>query len=242
MILKPNDFIIGLFVVLFVITQLLEIYSMEILFDPNGYNVDAGYCLHLTRRQDRYKAVKAELIKHHVSDKIKFFEGIDWKYLHKDVMKAGFSPGMIACAMSYRKIWLDALKNGHKRILVIEDDFIAADHINQYLTDALLDLPECDFLYLGCNGANDTNRKGKFINGFFSEVADVHGFYGYIIMNQDAMYKLLSFTENLTEQIDNQLCHQVFNTSELIAVTFNSNIIFVNGLPTDVQTLIPISF
>jgi len=130
--------------------------------DLNGV-FDRIYVLTLERAGARQRHIEAELggLDYH------FFQGIDKRTLdfdqlmpegvydddaHRRLQRTHRSliPGEIACALSHRKIYEDAIEHDYQRILVLEDDVaLIAENLNAF-RQALHELPEdWELLMLG---------------------------------------------------------------------------------------------
>jgi glycosyl transferase family 25 len=126
---------------------------------------DRIYVLSLRRCEDRHALIKAEL----EGLPFDFFWGVDGKSLTprevaesqdaaavRAVMQRDMSTGEVACSLSHRRIYEDALAHGYRRVLILEDDVkllpVAVDVVRAMIAE----LPAAwDLWYLGYAVFND---------------------------------------------------------------------------------------
>jgi len=94
-------------------------------FKINNY-FDQVYCLNLDRRIDRMKKMQKRF--DHFNIEFKRFSAVDGKsmsnaeYAKYKLYRKKLSKAELACTISHKKIYEDALEKGYERILVFEDD------------------------------------------------------------------------------------------------------------------------
>jgi GR25 family glycosyltransferase involved in LPS biosynthesis len=129
---------------------------------------------------------------------------------------------MIGCTMSHKKVWKKIVENNDKYAIVMEDDCVLTDSFQQDLRLVLNELipKNPDFIYLGCFGACNDDKKYDWItllqkysifysiknrsnfSGIYSYVPETpFGFHCYIISKECAKY-LLRQIEKVEYQVD----------------------------------------
>lgn len=124
---------------------------------------DRIYVLTLDRASERHEHIEAEL----EGVDFQFFKGVDKLHLDRDeviakgiyddgkhhrrqVSRRSLSLGEVACALSHRSIYEDAIRNDYQRILVLEDDVAMLREKLSAFEAALTELPgDWEFLLLG---------------------------------------------------------------------------------------------
>ena len=86
--------------------------------------------------------------------------------------------GAMGCLMSHARIVKDAKKNGYKRILILEDDFIFAKNFDKIFKRKIQMVPGWKLLYLG--GTQHCWKDINVKNGFYSPV-NTCGTFAYAI-------------------------------------------------------------
>jgi glycosyl transferase family 25 len=126
---------------------------------------DRVYVLSLRRCEDRHAFIKAEL----EGLPFDFFWGVDGKTLTprevaesqdvaaiRAVMHRDMSTGEVACALSHRLIYEDALAHGYRRVLILEDDVILLPVGVDAVRSMIEELPAAwDLWYVGYAAFND---------------------------------------------------------------------------------------
>lgn len=115
---------------------------------------DHVYCLNLPECKERAEETQRRCDSFGIS--FTFFPAISGKLfsdIHSGYMSARTTlvnnPNYMACALSHLSIYRHALSNGHKRILVIEDDLLFNRNMDSILESASMDIPDSwDLLYL----------------------------------------------------------------------------------------------
>ena len=115
--------------------------------------------------------------------------------------------GLVGCAISHMKIYEDALKNNYKNILVLEDDVHFTDTFNEYIINALEEIPnDYDILYLGykdlysCEAPKDSSFNYIY-KPYFPLLTHA------MIISNKGLKKLL----NLITKIDNHIDWSIAN-------------------------------
>ena len=70
------------------------------------------------------------------------------------------TPGAIGCGLSHKKVWQMIVEKGEPASIVMEDDIVFHPEFKEVLVKVFHDLPsQWDYVYLGCLGACDINRR-----------------------------------------------------------------------------------
>jgi len=144
------------------------------VFEILNETFDNIYIITLKRSADRHSIFKERLN----GLNYEIFWGVDGQKLNVESLKkeglydpekaraiqrdlnlepAGLSKSVLGCALSHIGIYKDVIKNGYEKVLIFEDD-ITVDHTkNQFLREALGELPtDWELLYLGYLYNNNT--------------------------------------------------------------------------------------
>jgi hypothetical protein len=111
-----------------------------------------------------YKFILAESCKY-------YFQNLEYdnitKKISKDFIKFNFSKGAYGCLLSHIICLEDAKKNGYKKVLILEDDFIIINNFKNNLTELFNNIEDnWDLLYLG--------KKQGADNCKFNVVDEIH--------------------------------------------------------------------
>jgi GR25 family glycosyltransferase involved in LPS biosynthesis len=113
---------------------------------------DCVYVINLKRRADRLDHITNELRK--INTTFKLIEAVDGNDVECN-LKVGNGwnyKGVTGCAYSHKKVFIDALANNYKQIIVVEDDNIFADNFNELFQSFIKQVPDnWDMLYFGGN-------------------------------------------------------------------------------------------
>ena len=115
---------------------------------------DRLYYINLDKRQDRKAHMESQLMKLNLaSARVAAIDGAGIKWDVKFGINSKFwNSGAFAYCLSYRCIIIDAMKNNHDNIFVMDDDAVLADNFFEVLDKAFNDLPkDWHMLYLGAN-------------------------------------------------------------------------------------------
>ena len=178
----------------------------------NNY-IDNVYLINMDKDTERLKEVTKICDK--VGIKFQRFSGVKAsdlsqnildKYIPEEIQKYGTN-GMIGCGLSHLFIWQDAVKNNYKNILVLEDDVHFTDTFNEYIINALEEIPnDYDILYLGykdlysCEAPKDSSFNYIY-KPYFPLLTHA------MIISNKGLKKLL----NLITKIDNHIDWSIAN-------------------------------
>jgi len=106
----------------------------------NPFNFfDKIYCINLEERKDRWEACLSNFEKLNITN----FERIPAIKINGDIHPK--RKGQIGCALSFCKTFEKALKDGHEKVLIFEDDFefsISNEELFKKLDKSIKELPE----------------------------------------------------------------------------------------------------
>jgi len=178
--------------------------------NPFAY-FDHVYLLNLDRETDRLQKVSRRIERLGIT-----FERVsalvpqgDEPY---DPTKPDLRPGHFAAARSHRRIFEQAVKAKHQRVLVLEDDVVFRDDVAQWLQRLIPQLESVpwEMFYFGLHLADDggplTENLGRVITGFHTHAYAVTG---------AAMPKLIA---NIDEAIRQGFNYDCFEGQELLKV------------------------
>lgn len=135
----------------------------QIMFEPLNNYFDKIYVITLQRATDRHLQLQQELQGLNYT----LMYGVDKLNINKaeliqnkrydaalavqhHIMSKEMSPGEMGCAFSHRMVYEDVVKNGYKRVLILEDD-VVIDRKKITLFDAIINElpPDWGLWYLG---------------------------------------------------------------------------------------------
>lgn len=188
---------------------------------------DKIYLLNLRKRKDRLEKSTNRLNKFNIEFEI--FEGTDGSILNhiwsKFNNKYFTNSNYLGCAISHLSIYQDALNNGFKRILIIEDDNL----INKNIDSLFRDIPDWkDLFYLGYIPLNDDctmwdymwgiQTHNRIINNFFNP-RNLWGLYAYGITNELMIELLEIYKNSFPMEIDRYFVNVIQPRGNSIAIS-----------------------
>jgi GR25 family glycosyltransferase involved in LPS biosynthesis len=150
---------------------------------------DHIYCINLDERKDRWKSATEQFEKNNIT--VERISGIKNKFsINKKV-----NDGEMGLILTHKLIYIDAIKNNYKNILILEDDIIFADDFSKKFNDAALEIPkDWDLFYLG--GFYWLSRPKEFLKNI--SIADnilcAHAI-GINVNILETMLSLINFSE-----------------------------------------------
>lgn len=109
---------------------------------------DRIYCINLDKRQDRYAECLDEFNK--LDIEVERVSGIDGSITYPWLSPS--QAGNKGLLLTQLKILEDAISNGYKNFLLLEDDVMFIENIDELFSNKINELPEdWDMLYLGGN-------------------------------------------------------------------------------------------
>lgn len=167
--------------------------------------IDQVYIVNLPERTDRrMKWEKQSDQLGNLRDKVIFFSAIDGKSINNTT---NLKDGELGCSLSHLKIWEDAKKNGHKIILVMEDDVILKDGFDLALQELLKDIPE-DFDWCYLYNSWDYRPAEDFSQKLLRVIASL-GTVAYIV-KISSLERIRPYVEELIFPIDVVMGHMSF--------------------------------
>ena len=141
--------------------------------------IDAAYCINLARRLDRRRMAIEEFEAAGISAQVAFFDGIDGAVLPHG---GPISRGQAGACCSHLAVMRAAREQGHRHVLIFEDDVQLADDFRPKFEAALARCPASyDLCYVGglC-----MEEWGNFLYPFddlLSRAGSVFGAHAYIV-------------------------------------------------------------
>ncbi len=150
--------------------------------------------------------------------------------------------GAIGCALSHKKAWTRVIENGDQDAIIMEDDVVLHPDHRAILSRVLTKLPtDWDFVYLGCTGACDIDRRYDLIDRTISLFGNKFqiispnlfvpeaplAFHCYLISN-DGARKLLNLIPKVWQNIDASMITisdklNIYATNPQLAIQENSS-------------------
>ena len=194
---------------------------ISVMDKMNDY-FDKVYVLSLKRNKDRRKIATERLNK--VGLEFEFFDACDgqvfnhiWKKLENDNFS---TPNYVACQLSHLSIYNDALSNGYKRILILEDDIKPHKNLNEMFLIFEKQIPQnVDLLYWGWIPCNDDQSQWTYdiINDrFFNK--NTWGLYAYSISDTLMKEMIQIYNDDFPMEIDRFFVNEVQQNRNSCAV------------------------
>lgn len=134
--------------------------------------VDAVYLINMDSATDRLAAMARQCAQHGIP--FTRVPAVDGRKVKPKAMRAmvdpscrtGCTPSMIGCALSHMRVWKEALRAGHERVLVLEDDAKLVPDFVPRLAQGLEDVPpDFDVLLCGCMFLCNKKREYSMLHG-----------------------------------------------------------------------------
>ena len=190
---------------------------------------DKIYVLSLRRSKDRRETVSDRLKA--VNIEFEFFDAYDgkvmnfiWNRLGNNYFK---NPNYFACNVSHLAIYNDALSNGYKRILILEDDVKPHKDINTLFDMIKGNIPlDYDLLYLGYIPLNDREDEwdynifnDRYISTNVFKAKNLWGLYSYSI-TENLMRGLVDlYNSDFPMELDRYFVHNLQRTGDSFATS-----------------------
>jgi collagen beta-1,O-galactosyltransferase len=155
---------------------------------------DQVYCLNLDRRPDRMERMKKRF--EYFGIEFKRFSAVNGKAMSDDeyakykLYKKKLSKAELACTLSHKKIYEDALEKGYEKILVLEDD---ARFVANFL-DRIQEITKFDWDFV-LLGSSQLDQIPEVNNGFYHPSERTWGTFAYAIQRK-CFEKILKLMEN----------------------------------------------
>ena len=187
----------------------------------NNSSIDKIYVINLKKNTDRLeKFMKNAKV---ANVEVERFEAIYGKELDKDhpdihkyfVENHKLNPGQIGCALSHIKIWLDAIKNNYKNIIVFEDDAIIPKDFLDKFNNAYNELPkDWDYFSLNCSWCNNI-KDFSFIHKSNFNVCTIS--YNINLNSINKIFDLIKI-KKIDEPIDKYLFENYYKKNNLYVI------------------------
>ena len=217
--------------------------------DVNKY-FDYIYCLNLDSRKDRWNSVSKKFKKYGIrANRFSAVDGSSKECIakYKSIVrndkgkskKLGYkvirSSGALGCILSYRKIIKHAKANGHKKILILEDDVIFSKNFNQEFCKVLDLTRGWKLLYLGSSQHDWSGVKigAKNVSNFYCAW---HSQGTFAIGIDSSIFKeILKATENTSIPIDSCLAAKIQKKYKNKCFVFYPNIVIADVSDSDIR-------
>ena len=197
-------------------------------------NIDKHYCISLESRPERKKYAEETFIKLGID--VEIFPAVNGNLIDYKSISNRHTPGMVGCFLSHRAIWIDAIGNGYKRIMVWEDDAMPVPHFNTLMKRALPALPNnWEFIYLGFTHYQGFYGYREKINDYWVKPGHGWGTQCYAVNGPDVMLKLVDGAAKMHMQIDEQLIQQILPTKAIKHYSIQPNAVYQEAFKSDVQ-------
>jgi hypothetical protein len=162
--------------------------------------IDAAYCINLARRPDRRQKVAAQFEAARLSPQVVFFDATDGSRL---THPGAVSDGQAGCCMSHLAVMHAALEQGHRHILVFEDDVELAPDFTSKFETALARCPASyDLCYVGAICLAAWGNYLYPFDDFLARVGSVCGTHAYLV-NTECYPTIAAGLGGLQHVIDN---------------------------------------
>jgi GR25 family glycosyltransferase involved in LPS biosynthesis len=190
--------------------------------------VDNIYLINMDKDKDRL--INVTNYCNELNIKFKRFSGIDPKKLlqkekNKYLSKFNqyFMPyGIVGCAYSHIYIWLDAIKNNYKNILILEDDILfKKENFYKNFKNAYNELPnDYDIFFIGYkNNDNEIKNDFKYIYQSKQPFYETHSY----IISLKGCNNLIKIINN--NKINNPIDHIILNNKHLLNIYLIKNVL-----------------
>jgi GR25 family glycosyltransferase involved in LPS biosynthesis len=197
-------------------------------------HIDKHYCINLSGRTERKDYAQKQFDK--LGIEVEFFPAVNGNLIDYNSISSRHTPGMVGCFLSHRAIWIDAIGNGYKRIMVWEDDAKPLPHFNTLMGRALPKLPmDWEFLYLGHTHYGGFYAYREKINEYFVIPGHGWGTQCYAVNGPETMLKLVEGAARMQMQIDEQLIQDILPMKKIKYYFIQPNAVYQHDFISDVQ-------
>ncbi len=178
--------------------------------------IDAAYCINLPRRTDRRERARAQFEAAGLGGAVAFFDALDGA----DLQHAGaVSAGQAGCCASHLAVLRAAREQGHRHVLVFEDDI---ELTRDFQREFAASLSRCPAAYDLCYvGAICVAGWGNYLYPFddrLARVGSVSGTHAYIV-NMDCQPTIEAGLADLTKVIDDWYARTLQTAGDSFACT-----------------------
>jgi hypothetical protein len=179
-----------------------------------GVEIDAAYCINLARRGDRRQRAEAQFAA--AGLEVAFFEAVDGARIEHP---RAVSDGQAGCCASHLAMLRAARDEGHRHVLVFEDDVELAGDFKRELATSLARCPASfDLCYVG---AICVAGWGNYLYPFddrLARVGSVSGTHAYVV-NMDCQPAIETGLADLTNVIDDWYARSMQPAGDCFACT-----------------------
>ena len=178
--------------------------------------IDAAYCINLARRADRREHAAAQFEAAGLGGKVAFFEAIDGAAL--DHPRA-ISDGQAGCCASHLAALRAAREQGHRHVLLFEDDIELVPDFRRELAASLARCPAAyDLCYVGALCVESWGNYLHPLDDRLARVGRVTGAHAYVV-NMDCQPAIEAGLADLTKVVDDWYCDAIHPGGDCFACT-----------------------
>jgi predicted O-methyltransferase YrrM len=145
----------------------------------NSLSIDAAYCISLARRIDRRSKAAAQFAAADLAPQVIFFDAIDGRTL---AHPGAVSNGQAGCCISHLAVMSAAREQGHRHVLVFEDDIVLVDRFSHRFPAALARCPASfDLCYIGAICYASWGNYLYPFDDLLARVGSVSGTHAYVV-------------------------------------------------------------
>ena len=136
------------------------------------------------------------------------------------------SYSIIGCGISHINIWKKIVKNGIKKTLILEDDFILKDDFLNKFNTVINKSPNIyDIIFLTANITHNNNIKLYDIDENYYKQLIISQTLGYVITLEGAQ-KLLKYINKVSHHIDVEICIQSLLRNDLNIISLKEPLLY----------------
>ena len=136
------------------------------------------------------------------------------------------SYSIIGCGISHINIWKKIVKNGIKKTLILEDDFILKDDFLNKFNTVINKSPNFyDIIFLTANITHNNNIKLYDIDENYYKQFIISQTLGYVITLKGAQ-KLLKYINKVSYHIDAEICIQSLIRNDLNIISLKEPLLY----------------
>ena len=176
-------------------------------------NIDKIFIINLDKDNERMSSSIHQLEKYDITNYERYAAIYGSKLSNDEVNnittnigKLLASRGMIGCGISHINIWKKIVKDGIKKTLILEDDFILKDDFLNKFNNVINKSPNIyDIIFLSANIIHNKHLKLYDIDDNYYKQLFISQTLGYIITLEGAQ-KILNYINKVSYHIDVDLC------------------------------------
>ena len=176
-------------------------------------NINKIYIINLDKDTERLNNCINQLKKYNINNYERYsaiygskLSNDEINIITTDIGKLFASDGMIGCGISHINIWKKIVKEGIKKTLILEDDFILKDDFLNNFNKVIEKSPiNYDIIFLSSNIIHNKNLKLYDIDENYYKQLLISQTLGYIITLEGAQ-NILNYINKVSYHIDVELC------------------------------------